>query len=368
MAAVGYCYFLAVTAAMCIIVGFLEFSNYSDRSGFDNKQNAAEFHNHLRAFSNATISKFGLNETSQPTFTNIEKPFVVAKKSETRNEKKSGPRNGKERCGITLVTAYFEVRAKYPAGRYKGWIRNLMALDACFDITTETSWAPVFMLGRNPNRTNLQTVDLDTLAKKLNKSSEFWIHQHELDGEHHPSFQLYIAWTLKFLLVPDAAKKDIFWSEYFFWIDAGYLRDSKYNGRALITVPENIEPYMRTTLLCNIIRPFRDNELASSFVCSDHIGGGMWGGSASVVFSFCKEYFRLFEVLQKEGKFVGKDQCIMNTACVLNKGLCALVKPDRAFGDTWFFLVPLLLGDVKRKDEDLNSTIKILGTSRPQIR
>lgn len=69
-------------------------------------------------------------------------------------------------------------------------------------------------------------------------------------------------------------------------------------------------------------------------------------------------YFRVFSRLANSGQFVGKDQALMNMACVENDGLCMIVQPKPEVYGEWFYMIPFLLGDTP---DDAPTAIMMLG-------
>ena len=84
--------------------------------------------------------------------------------------------------------------------------------------------------------------ELESEAARLNRSEAFWAQQFAMDPEAntHKGYWVYWVWALKTLLVGDAVVRDNFGSDYFFWIDVGCLRKTKYNGRTLMTAPPQV--------------------------------------------------------------------------------------------------------------------------------
>ena len=91
-----------------------------------------------------------------------------------------------------------------------------------------------------------------------------------------------------------------------------------------------------------LLRP--DGAAADGF-WRNHLAGAVWGGAPAGVAAFAAAYFRAFNRLADEGRFVGKDQMVMSAACVEGAGLCRLVQPRPEVFDPWFYMVPFLLGD-----------------------
>ena len=176
-------------------------------------------------------------------------------------------------------------------------------------------------------------------AWRLNHSLSFWVRQFEMDPEawRHQGPQVYWVWALKSVFVRDVVLENPFNTEYFFWIDIGYIRDGGYRGRSLRAAVPTLPSHKVLFLL---IRPFGD---CCGGLSDDHLAGNMWGGTAGAVLRFREAFFQTFERLADAGQFVGKDQTIMNHVCSEEEGLCSILDPKKM--DRWFFMLPYLLGD-----------------------
>ena len=254
-------------------------------------------------------------------------------------------------CEVTLVTSYFDIPSKHSADEYRDWMSNLLSLDACMVIATAERSRGLFVK-RNPWYTRYVNVELDDAAQRLNRSKSFWSTQFAQDPEafRHQSYRLYWVWALKPVLMRDAVLHNDFHSRYFFWADIGCLRDKTYFGRSLQKVPAQVRNC--NSVIFASVSPFLPIELqrkqdgtASLDSFSDHLAGAIWGGKAAAVLRFHDAYFRSFSRLANTGAFVGKDQSIMNIACIENDGLCMVLTPDPKVYSEWFYMMPFLLGD-----------------------
>lgn len=259
----------------------------------------------------------------------------------------------KQVCEVTLVTAYFQMPSKHSEDKYHMWIKNALSLRACFVIFTSASMKSLFV-GLSEGRekfTDLRIIDLKEESTHLNQSQAFWEHQFSIDPEQeiHKGFELYWVWSLKSSFVKDAIGNSMFRSNYFFWIDIGCLRDGVYNGRVIDGVPAQVRQAPHSVFFA-LVNPFSaaDIELdqdgyAVHHLSTDHIAGACWGGEAQAVLRFHGAFQATFRRLADKGRFVGKDQTVINTICVQTKYLCALVQPG--IFNPWFDMVPMLLGD-----------------------
>ncbi len=254
-------------------------------------------------------------------------------------------------CEVTLVTAYFEMESKHSKDDYHEWMRSVLSLDACMVVVTAPSTVALFRW-RDRQYTRIVQVELEEAGIRLNKTVEFWENQFKFDGEkfRHKSYKLYWVWALKPVFLQDAILSNVFKSQYFFWIDVGCLRDHDYDGRSLRTVPPQVQRF--DSVFFSNVADFAPEDLrvlpdhtAANNQFSDHLAGAIWGGKASAVLAFHDAYFRVFMRLADSGGFIGKDQTVMNIACIENERLCMLVRPRGNVYNIWFYMIPFLLGD-----------------------
>jgi len=242
-------------------------------------------------------------------------------------------------CNVTLVTSYFAINSKHSVDEYKQWMPNMLSLDACMAVYAPGAWKDEILGHRRGRPTHFVPVELNDAALRLNRTEAFWASQVGLDVEAHlhKGWELYWVWALKAVFLRDEVLKNVFKSSHFFWMDIGCMRDGKYSGRALQSVPPQVEDHPSSVFFTKVpLSPAGDYSLA----------GAMWGGSASAVLRFHDAYFRVFNARADQGAFVGKDQTLFDLACLQNAGLCVQIQPDASVYDIWFFTLPFLLGDV----------------------
>jgi hypothetical protein len=247
-------------------------------------------------------------------------------------------------CEVTLVTSYFDIPSKHSHQDYLHWMPNVLSLNACMVIMASSSSAALFA-GRQ--KTRLVTVELAEAAARINHTQAFWEAQWLQDPEAsiHRGHQLYWVWALKALWLGDAAQDNVFSSEYFYWIDIGCLRDRQYWGRTLLSPPVQAR---RMGILFAEVEPFLSADLQAPVPeaqAKNHLSGACWGGHSSSVLLFKEAYYAVFARMAEAGHFVGKDQTLMNRACIENPGLCHTVRPNPSVYNEWFYMVPFLLGE-----------------------
>jgi hypothetical protein len=240
------------------------------------------------------------------------------------------------RCPTTFVTEYFEIPSKHSNLEYVQWIKNQKNLCLIIFTDSPTLW----------NVTDQVLIETTICAegRALNRSQSFWRRQWYQDPEAsiHRSYQLYLTWNLKPYFMSQAVKMDPFDSDYFFWIDAGYMRYPKH-GDARSLIP----PVSKAAVHFLLVGHFTAPELRGRFhytVGQDRVSGNMFGGHASTIEPWVQLYYRKLQEYLDRGWFVGKDQNIMATLCTEHPGACIFFDPRVWFWQSpWFTMWDCLL-------------------------
>ena len=82
-----------------------------------------------------------------------------------------------------------------------------------------------------------------------------------------------------------------------------------------------------------------------SFADKNRLMGGIFGGHSSVVSRWLDAFKTVTSQYIQCGWFIGKDQSVMNTACLRFQGLCHFVGPSLSSRDPWHVLKYYILGD-----------------------
>ena len=240
------------------------------------------------------------------------------------------------RCPTTFVTEYFKIPSKHSNEQYIQWIKNLKNL--CLIIFTDSP-----ALWNITDQVLIKTT-ICAEGRALNRSQSFWRQQWYQDPEAsiHKSYQLYLTWNLKPYFMSQAVNMNPFASDYFFWIDAGYMRTPKLgDARSLIPPVDNSAVHF---LLGGQFTPPELSGHLHYTVSQDRIGGGMFGGHASTIAPWSRLYYRMLQEYVDRGWFVGKDQNIMATLCAEQPAACVLLDPRVWFWQSpWFAMWDCLL-------------------------
>jgi lipopolysaccharide biosynthesis glycosyltransferase len=248
----------------------------------------------------------------------------------------------RRRCPVTFVTQYFAFPSKHSQEEYSAWMSHIHDTDMCLVVFSDE--VDRFQSGKN--RVVVQ-VELEAAAAAFNQTLAFWQAQHERDRERdiHRGYRLYWVWNLKSVFLQRAADDNPFDSQYFFWIDSGCVRGT---GRAekrfqwsWFWPPRDV--MLHHKIFVAVVNPFLPSENAeTSFEDVDRLSGAVWGGHRDAVRAWGDAYMTVFADYVARGRFVGKDQSLMTTACLRWPGLCQMLDPDRSKGDVFFYILPYL--------------------------
>jgi hypothetical protein len=182
----------------------------------------------------------------------------------------------------------------------------------------------------------------------------FYEHQlldHEIRIGHNP--QLYMIWNEKSHFLKQASDLNPFQSDNFLWVDIGCFRVP--NTRFLQWPhPEKVAQLEPTKMLMVQVYPFLPDELEKrtldsipSFQHSNRIGGTMFGGTKRAIEIWHKEYYQMLEHFIRIGRFIGKDQSIMNSVYSWKPEMVQLIKqweePHVGMSSEWFYMQDYLL-------------------------
>lgn len=250
-------------------------------------------------------------------------------------------------CTSTLVTGYFDITSKHTHSVYSKWIENLAnnsRLNLCLLVFTDSPgmWFP------SVEQVVINTTLCDE-ALALNQSEIFWRNQWFRDPEAaaHKGFPLYLVWNLKAYFLQEATRLNPFQSEYYFWIDAGYMRSAdQAHGDARTMAPNVDKDAMHFLLIDHFSRAELEERRRFHYtVGQDRLGGGMFGGHVSAVVPWVQLYYQTLGTYVARGWFVGKDQNIMNTLCIENPTACVLLDPNVwVMENPWFKMWECLFG------------------------
>ena len=252
----------------------------------------------------------------------------------------------------TVVTGYFHLNAaKKSHNVYKGWMSNFLMMDTSMVIFCDQA-SYLFIKKRRRGKMNKTLVIITSIEKFYTKKYKTVYEEHfkkdheakENGGNVTHSVPLYMIWGEKLHFVKQVIDKNYFCSEYFFWLDIGMIRkpNTKYvqwPNAARIAATDKTKVQLVQAM------PFTNNELAvttkrdlPSFQFVDRIGGTFAGGAAPLL-RYHDLYYDMLEHFVSLGRFIGKDQSIMNSVYLTNRDMFEFVSCEKGCEDRWFSLL-----------------------------
>lgn len=239
---------------------------------------------------------------------------------------------------ITLVSAFYRLpSSKHLFQEYLEWIQNLFKLNAPIVFYTDQSMINIIKNIRPKKYINI-TVWIILEIKDFYSYKKYYkdfLETYKLDTEksiHNPL--LYIIWAEKCKFLENAILKNFFNSSCFYWIDAGYFRDSK-NMKNYINWPSSKVCLKEPRVLFNLMRIVSKDEIEGlkmlnisvhrKYQEEINVGGGMFGGQTYFVLKFINLYYKTIKLFIKHNLFIGKDQNLFSFIGFLHPEIVKLI-------------------------------------------
>lgn len=263
-----------------------------------------------------------------------------------------------EQKGVTLVTGYFNLSSKHPHEEYLLWMDSLMRVKDNMVIYTHDWMIPIMKnySTRRENNTRFIAMDIKDAIVANKYPLEDWQEQIKIDHEAwmHRSIETYWVWNEKVNMVKEVTDSNPFNSQYFLWVDIGYLRTSggRYQYKTWVQRPK----FHSTCVLLLVVDDFTGEDLVvdetgmsnvSFNNPKSRIAAGAWGGTSSAISLWHHHYYNTLDQYHNQGRFFGNEQAIMATTCVQHPDICCLVTPPKDYWNPWFWFDPLLAGTVQ---------------------
>jgi hypothetical protein len=238
----------------------------------------------------------------------------------------------------TIVTAYFEFPSKHTSGEFTSWMQNMLSLQDPMVIFTTKDKEEMFyrMRGHALNRTLVIVMQLADAEVVRLYGTDFWTAQHNIDPANTVNVNplLYVVWNEKMKFVQKSITLNPFNSSYFMWMDVGFLRHGRYNGKriAVDSTPfagDRVLMLDITAMTHNVLHPFTKNE--------NRIGAGMFGGSNTAMARYHDQYYQTLSSDIIEQRFVGVEQVVMWRTCEREPDLCHITPIRPTCGESWRF-------------------------------
>lgn len=273
-----------------------------------------------------------------------------------------------------IVTAYFRVKSKHGDSSYVQWMQNMLSMHDCMVIFCEADMVPTVLKYRGNNRItaviSVKLEDLpiskfyyspaDTIAETT-KTTAFWEHQLNIDPERkiHQSYRVFWIWLSKSWFVTTAAlMQDHVFAlnnriEVWMWADIGSFRDHTFNNKQLIRYPDSgglFPNTAKTAVLWMAHRkpnppadPFWNRKLVKKEKHHFYQSGShAVASSVSAWTTFHTHFVDTLDQYAAKGLFLGEDQCVIQSTCLLHPESCAYVPFDQVPDNRYFGLRTVL--------------------------
>ena len=229
-----------------------------------------------------------------------------------------------EQNNLTLVSAHHNVpSSRHSKEEYIKWMNLAYQLNRSMIIFSSKDFMEKIKELRPKylhNKTvfiELEIEDFYSYKKYINEFNKTY----KLGREKNiHSILMYVVWAEKCYFLKKALVNNYFDSTYFFWIDAGYFRDSKEIGNYTNNWPSTKKCSEDKRVLLLQIRKIDENEknpilnfdknAFSQFLSKINVGSGIFGGHFENLLKFLELYYETIEIFATKYLFLGKEQDI----------------------------------------------------------
>jgi hypothetical protein len=257
-----------------------------------------------------------------------------------------------KRSPITLITALYLIgnKSKHDTSRYLAWVSNfyptistpIITFTTCDLIHSLKNW-------RHGLPGTAICYNLDDVPA-ISKNKYIYSNQNAMDPEKSiHSEELYKIWNAKSWLVLQVAIWNPYKSKYFFWVDAGSFRENRayHNWPHYPRLEDALKERDNTVLLgliaCPVIPNITNFQEDDGPLAQTMIEGGFFGSTLLGISWWASEFYRLHDKYAEQGKFIGKDQEIMNVLALRNPDRVTVIDTQlQDCSDPWFYFQPFL--------------------------
>jgi hypothetical protein len=151
------------------------------------------------------------------------------------------------------------------------------------------------------------------------------------------SIELYLIWNEKSNFLRRAIETNPFSSKKFVWCDIGCFRRP---NTEFVKWP-NPDRVTDNKITLMVVEPFTEDEMRTDlplFQYKNRISASIFAGDKDTLIRWHQIYYGMLEHYIQIGRFIGKDQSIMNNVYLVNRDMCELVRYQPGRGDIWFYL------------------------------
>lgn len=244
----------------------------------------------------------------------------------------------------TIVTCYFELKSKYPSENYNRWMKNMLSMQDAMVIFTSPDHVEHMQRLRSHavNRTVIISIPLEHTPMAQEFPEEFWKAQFamDLEQERHHGFRLFWIWLSKSWFVSEAIERNYFTSQIYMWSDVGCFRLPRFRGKVLMQHPELIPLHSILQMAHHAPKPPPDkifNDKKRKHGKYFYHSGSQAIGYAETWREFHLQFQKTVQAFVERGMFLGEDQMVLQSTCLLNPNLCAYVPHTQVTSDNHYF-------------------------------
>ena len=241
-------------------------------------------------------------------------------------------------CDVTVVSAFFPIKSKFPPKQYLEWIAPFWSsVDCNLVFFTSEEYVPFIESIRSnySSKTRIISMDFQDCNAYKKYTKEFWIEQEKSDYETCHSSDLYAVWYEKKEFVLKAIEKNYFNSSKFIWMDAGICRSVDWI--------EQIKRFYSYKIPDDsfLILKITDFEDETDLLKKNSVGGGILAATEEKWKQFSEKYDDMLQKFVKENKFVGKDQTLIATIYKEDPSFFTMIRRPDSFNEfvCWFTLL-----------------------------
>lgn len=240
---------------------------------------------------------------------------------------------------LTIVTAYYNIKSKFPNDTYIGWMRKMLhSIQAPIVIYTDKNSRDILekecLCSTRQYRTQIIEVEINDMRAYQFKDQFNQTYQIDLYKDKH-STELYMIWAEKSEMIRKVAEDNPFKSDVFLWCDIGYFRDVKdISTLSLWPSTKNLEVDRVNMLLLEPFKEGDQNEIAQTEV---RLGGGCIILGREIARWFADTYFETLARRFERNAYSGNDQFVLAEIAISAPDKFNLIRTPKP--DDWFYFV-----------------------------
>jgi hypothetical protein len=248
----------------------------------------------------------------------------------------------------TVVSAYYDIKSKYPGTWYDGWMANMLHMTDAMVIFTSADLVAQMAHHRShaKNRTVIISLPLQDLQVLRMYNDSVWARQVDKDPwkkVHRFNHNLYAIWLSKPWFVLEAIRYNFFQSDFYTWTDMGCFRNPQAAHHVNFTeMVQHANQLPAQKIAHMAIRPpparpkvWYDERFGPEEYF--YHSGSISAGNASTWHSWYHAVRFTMEGFLERDLFIGDDQLVFQCACILFPDVCAYAVFHGRLNDNKYF-------------------------------